>query len=770
MSSESSNAPGDTNPRQRVAHAERRTRLVAEIGAAESVEAALESLARGALAIFDDERMRRESERRTAERRFLDMIDGVDVVVWEADAVTLRPTFVNEHAERLLGYPAEWWLTEPECWNKLIHPDDCPRVMDACTTSIATGQDHELEYRMVATGGRVVWVQDRVRLVTDEQGYPRLLRGVLVDVTERRQARDALLEANHGLRAALDEVTERERTIARQAEQLRLLNELACAVGATLDVHSLCMLIVQQVAVVMGAARCAVLQYEAAAGRFRYAALWQRGQVLPAAGEQSFAAASSLSLQVLRTREPLVIQDTRESANELIHQRIRNGVLSMVIVPIHVGDDGWGTLNVGFSKPGQGTPERVALLNAIAAHLTIALRNAQLYSDLRAAHEQLQATQQQIVQQERLRALGEMASGIAHDLNNALAPVVGFAELLLKMPGALEDHAKARQYLDLIFRGAEDAAGVVRRLREFYRQREAKDLLAHVALSQVVEQVIALTQPSWKDQAQAEGRTVMIATDLQPMPPIAGNEPELREALINLVFNAIDAMPEGGTITLRTLRDGAEAIVEVADTGVGMTEDVRRRCLEPFFSTKGPRGTGLGLSMVHGTVQRHRGSIEIESASGRGTTFRIRLPLAQAGTAAGPSGASGEAQASAFGARPRRVLVVDDEPAVAAVTSAYLVADGHNVQVASNGLQALHLFRESLYDLVVTDRAMPEMSGEQLAAALKQLDPDVPVVMLTGFGDLMAAVGERPAHVEAVLGKPVTLAKLRETLATLTPP
>jgi signal transduction histidine kinase len=210
-----------------------------------------------------------------------------------------------------------------------------------------------------------------------------------------------------------------------------------------------------------------------------------------------------------------------------------------------------------------------------------------------------------------------MASGIAHDFNNALAVILGYSELLLHRPGVLADQEKATRYLKMMNTAAQDAGNVVNRLREFYRFRDAGEVFAPVDINQLVTSAVGLTKPKWQAQAQASGRTIEVKTAPGTVPLVAGNESELREALTNLIINAVDAMPHGGTITLRTFTDGPLVCLAVTDTGTGMTEETRRRCLEPFFSTKGASGTGLGLSMVYGTVvQRHQGTIDIETARG----------------------------------------------------------------------------------------------------------------------------------------------------------
>jgi signal transduction histidine kinase/ActR/RegA family two-component response regulator len=445
--------------------------------------------------------------------------------------------------------------------------------------------------------------------------------------------------------------------------------------------------------------------------------------------------------------------------------------LSLLVMPViaaYAALDNARALRVAFAE--------LRITSAHKEELLGALKGA--HSELTLTHEQLKATQAQVMEQERLRALGQMASGIAHDFNNALAPVVGFSELLLLQPEQWSDEAYMHQYLGLINTAARDASQVVRQLREFYRKPEEQEMLLPLDLNGLVQQVKEITSPRWRDQAQAAGVTLSVVTDLTPVPPVAGDEAALREVLTNLMFNAVDAMPHGGTIQLRTrVMPGAPAqdegpwvAIEVVDGGTGMTEEVRARCLDPFFTTKGSRGTGMGLSMAHGIVSRHGGALEIDSAWGHGTTMRIRLPgCASQQPAVSTIPDEGESSASPTATERRLgVLVVDDEPSVRQVVSAYLASYGCVADTACDGVEALRLFRSAPYDVVITDRAMPDMNGDSLARAVKQLSPSTPVIMLTGFGDMLHALDERPADVDLVLSKPILHADLRAALNQVT--
>jgi signal transduction histidine kinase len=413
----------------------------------------------------------------------------------------------------------------------------------------------------------------------------------------------------------------------------------------------------------------------------------------------------------------------------------------------------------GLSKP----VEKI-----VAGSVENLTRRKQAEDDLRASNRELEkalnelkATQQQVIQQERLSAIGQMASGIAHDFNNNLTPILGFAELLLHNDRLLDNKVEARRCLEMLRTSAKDAASVVSRLREFYRPAETDEEFPVVDLAKIVQQAVSLTEPKWRNQTQANGLTVVVTAEAKASPFVAGQESALREVLTNLIFNAVDAMPQGGRVSIETSVEGDDAVIRVRDTGTGMTESVRQRCLEPFFSTKGERGTGLGLSMVYGIIERHRGKLEIESAAGQGTTFIIHLPLAESSpvTVAAPSGTRSKSLLN--------VLIVDDEPRILEVVSAYLRCDGHSVSTAASGREALEKFQRNQFDLVVLDRVMPEMSGDQTARFIKQMRHDIPVIMLTGFGALIEVSGSQPAPVDVVLDKPVTLDALRQTIDKL---
>lgn len=383
------------------------------------------------------------------------------------------------------------------------------------------------------------------------------------------------------------------------------------------------------------------------------------------------------------------------------------------------------------------------LLDSFASQATLALENAQLYDMATRAIRTLEKSQEKFVQLERLRALGEMASGVAHDFNNILAAILGRVQILRPL---LEDPALRRE-VEVIERMAWDGARTVRRIQEFARIRREQPFVT-VGVNELINDVLDATCPRWKDQAEAQGVRYEVVKELGEIPTVAGDPAELREALMNLVLNSLDAMPHGGALRIRTTSADRSVVLTVTDTGCGMSEEATRRAFEPFFTTKGAQSTGLGLSVSYGIIRRHGGDIEIESREGQGTTFVIRLPVGK--------GAAVEEETKAPPVAPPRatILVIDDEEDVRTVLAEILMTQGHWVRMAASGREGLALFRDKHHDLVLTDLGMPEMSGWQVARAVKALSRETPVILVTGWGEGLDAQAVREGQVDFVLSKP----------------
>ncbi len=456
----------------------------------------------------------------------------------------------------------------------------------------------------------------------------------------------------------------------------------------------------------------------------------------------------------------------------------RGGLRSLVAAPLLVEGKVFGTL-IAARRPAESfSSADCEFLRQLSEHVALASHQAKLYGALQQAYDDLRQSQRTVMQQERLKALGAMASGIAHDINNAISPAALYVESLLERETTLS--SEARDHLGTIQRAIEDVAQTVSRMREFYRQREPQLVLAPIDLNRMVQQVVDLTRARWRDVPQERGIVIKLQSELAAgLPNVMGAEGEIRDALTNLIFNAVDAMTGGGTLTLRTRLipaqrrsngdDPAPVVhVEVGDTGVGMDEETKRRSLEPFFTTKGERGTGLGLAMVYGMTQRHSADMAIDSEPGKGTTVRLIFPVP---TSAVPSPVHTAAPVPSV---PHlRILVVDDDPLLLKSLRDILEKDGHVVTAASGGEAGISAFEDAQrrgesFAAVITDLGMPYVDGRTVAAAVKRASPATPVILLTGWGQRLLAEHDIPPFVDRLLSKPPKLNDLRMTLAELT--
>ncbi|MFQ5830131.1 MAG: GAF domain-containing protein [Candidatus Methylomirabilia bacterium] len=373
--------------------------------------------------------------------------------------------------------------------------------------------------------------------------------------------------------------------------------------------------------------------------------------------------------------------------------------------------------------------------------------------------------EKELIRSERVWAVGEMAAGVAHNFNNLLAVVLGRAQfVLLQMEEQKLQLGDVQRNLAVIERAALNGAATVRRLLEFTRDTPRAGVAVTVDVGELLTHTLELARHRWKDEAEAQGREIQVVLEPGPVPPAAGNPAELQEVLLCLILNAIDAMPQGGTLTLSSWAEDGSVCLAVKDTGIGIPEEVQSRIFEPFFTTKGPQATGLGLSASHGIIRRHEGEIVVNSREGHGTTFTIKLP---AGAAPAPR-VDRTAAITPQGGR-LRILIIDDEPEVRAIFRDIAEAAGHEVREAESGAEGLETLERQPVDLVCTDLGMPGMAGWQVADRVKARWPELPVALITGWGARVAPE-ELGAHgVDLLITKPFQAKALLHALADFRP-
>ena len=632
-------------------------------------------------------------------------------------------------------------------WVEQLHPDDRVRISQEWMRAVVGKRVYESEFRIRRSDTTYRWFQTRAHAVRDEAGQVTRWIKSSTDIED-------LKAAEHKLRT--------------QLERLGLLDRTTRAIGSGQDPGSVLAIVMATLERDFAIDLTCVCLYDAAAKSFLVEGVGARTRATAQALGIVKGAALEFDARGVDycMRGQLVYEPRLQAAPHTFPALAAGGFGSFVIAPLGLEGTVRGALVTARRVPEGYGSDDCEFLRQLSHHLALALDQAELYSQLQRAYEDLRQTQQRAVQEERLRALGQMASGIAHDINNALAPATLYLDILREHDKQMSETSRER--LALVQQAVEGVANTVGRMREFYRRGSTEQEQATVQVNPTIEHVIALTRARWDDMPKEQGFVIQVQSELfAELPDILGSSSELRDAFTNLLLNAVDAMPRGGLLTLRTFVSAQGRVcIEVADTGIGMDTQTRLRCLEPFFTTKGDRGSGLGLAMVYGMVSRYSGDIEIDSTPGVGTRFALSFPPAAA--AAGAAAGSRRAQAPL---RSLAILLIDDDPVVLATVQNTLEMDGHRVVALDSGVKGVQEFLAKAevepYDVVITDLGMPYMDGRKVAAAVKAAQPQTPVLLLTGWGQQMHAQDERPEHVDRILSKPPRLNELRQALAEL---
>ena len=698
------------------------------------------------------------AEIRASEEKFRTLANSMPQLAWMARA----DGFIHWYNQRWYEYTG----TTPEQmagwgWQTLHDPAMLPKVMANWTGAITAGRPFEMEFPLRGADGQFRMFLTRSQPLKDAAGKVTQWFGTNTDITVQKEAENKLRD---------------------QLTRLALLDQITRAISERLDFQSILQAVIRNLEDNLPADFCCVCLHDEPAKTFKVAQVGVKSEALArelAMPEHAVIPMDGNGLSHCALGQLVYEPDVREMKYPFPQRLAGSGLRSLVIAPLPVAGKVTGFLMVARCRANSFVSGECEFLKQLTEHVGLAAQQAKLHSALQAAYDDLQRTQQAAVQQERLRAFGQMASGIAHDINNAITPVMLYTELLLDDEPTLS--ARAREYIEAIKRSTHDVAATIARMREFYRQRPPQLTLAPIHLNVLAQQVLDLTRVRWSDGPQAQGLMIRTQVTLEDnLPEIMGVESEIRDALVNLIFNAVDAMAEGGTLTLRTVTKpiapepggttaARQVWLELTDTGKGMDDETRRRCLEPFFTTKGERGTGLGLAMVYGMIKRHSAGIEIDSTPGKGTTVRLLFPV----SAMVADEVSPPPTAIVLPAH-LRILFIDDDPLLIQSIGDSLSHDGHTVVTATGGQEGIHAFmhaqeRQEPFAVVITDLGMPYVDGRKVASAVKAASPSTPVIMLTGWGQRLEAEGDVPVQVDRLLSKPPRLRDLREALAACCP-
>ncbi|NUP99911.1 MAG: response regulator, partial [Armatimonadetes bacterium] len=605
-------------------------------------------------------------------------------------------------------------------------------------------------------------------LAASERKY-RELAGSLED--EVRQRTSDLRHANEQLNS-------------RNRELLRL-REIDATIHRSHDVGLVLQRVVDGVAEIVPASQAAIFLREPAADHLRLARYSTSAERRVAALEALLGDRlrdlrvplheDSLAGHTVRTREPFFTSDFERVLQSQVRDPLRRamapdiarimGIRSAIALPLVVDDELIGLLAFGSRE--LLDRDEVDRVQAFATQAAIAVVRARQERDLlehqaalQQAYDDLQRSQEQVINLEKMRAIGEMTSGVAHNFNNALTAILGTAQLVL-----MEDLSQPVAHrLRIIERTAQDAALLVQRIRAFTKDEPPQTTATD--LNELMTDAAAMTEPRWKHHVDRVDSPITVDLELRAQRPVEVEPASIREVLINLILNAVNAMPQGGRLQLRTWDEGEEVALAVRDSGIGMSEETRQRCFEPFFTTGGDKGTGLGLSVAYGIIQRHNGEIRVSSSLGVGTEFVITLPAARQ---AAPARVALSEAAADDELPPLHALVVDDQPMVRQTIGEMLRALGHSATIANDGQEAVDVFDPSEHQLVITDWGMPGMSGLAVARAIKSRSPATPVVLVTGLDANLPAEVITAEEIDTRLQKPVALRDLARAIHTVHP-
>jgi signal transduction histidine kinase/ActR/RegA family two-component response regulator len=583
-------------------------------------------------------------------------------------------------------------------------------------------------------------------------GVPLIVREMVIgtmvvessnpEVHFRQSEIDLLYNFAHQAAIAIGNAKLYEDSLAK-IKQLTILYEIGKTLSSTLDLDELLKKALELLREQWGYALCSIYLLDRAKDE-----LYMRqviGRDLDEVKERRFkVGGDGIIGWVAKIGELLYVPDVSKDPRYITGSTERK---SEAAFPLKVKDQVIGVLNIESNELNGFDEEDLKVLSSFASQVSIFIENAQLFADLKKALQELKQAQDQIIQAEKLKALGEMASGVAHDFNNVLAVILGNIQLILHQLDHLSLE-EVREQLKVIERSSKDGAETIRRIQEFTRVRRDKEFIP-LSLNEIIREVVSVTQPRWKDQAQKRGIQIELITQLEDIPLILGKPSELREVLTNIIFNAVDAMPEGGILTISAQPQTDDWVeVRIVDTGIGMTEEVKRRIFDPFFTTKGVTNSGLGMSVSYGIVKRHGGEILIESELGKGTTFILHLPI---GYGEEPKVTK---EAPVKETHPARILVIDNEDSAREILSKILRAKGHQVVVASDGEEGIERFRSGEFDLVFTNLGMPKISGWEVGKTIKGLNPKVLIAMITGWGMKLNREKMRESGIDLIISKP----------------
>jgi signal transduction histidine kinase/CheY-like chemotaxis protein len=544
-----------------------------------------------------------------------------------------------------------------------------------------------------------------------------------------------------GLRTKLIEERTTADALGRQFQELKDLFKVSCGINSKIDLATILDTITKDIVLCLKADQSSLMFYNPNTNRLECISAY--GLDSDKIKGRELELGQSITGWVVKNNQALLLQDDVDPSKYNGFVEKDRNITSALCIPLRANGLIKGVLNVNLiNRQRRFNETHLELLSIFAETAGIAIERASL-------HQELKERMNQLIETEKFKAVGKLISALMHDFNNFLSIIIGRAQLL----SVQTRDSNLSKHIEAIIKVSTQAADIIQRLNQFGIPIPEKEF-TNLDLNQVVNEAIELTRPKWNDWSKLKGVKIKTEKNLTSIPPLFGNAADLREVIINIILNSIDALPKGGLISFRTWEEEESIFLSIKDNGLGMNEEVKKKLFDPFFSTKQEKGNGLGMTVAQSIILQHHGRIGVESEQGKGTTFIIKFPVSKAREQEKPT----ELELSTG---KIRVLLIEDDEDLRGVLVEMLSQEGHEVKVACSGTEGISLMKVEKYDIIITDLGISGMTGWDFAAQAKEINSKIPIILVSGWGEQMLTKEAKDLGVEVVLSKPIKRENLK---------
>ena len=697
-----------------------------------------------------------------SEKKYRDLFEKIPIGIYVTDSAE-KIVDMNQKMKQMIGIDEQRDFFTSDIMKHYTDPQDRADWQNKLEKS-GEVQFHETLFK--CHDGTEIWVSENASLMKNPEGR-QFCEVTIEDITTRKKAEAAFSETYLKLNSAHTELNER-------AKWMGILNRFMIDIAKRIDGQSILNIVLNYLVENFTTAFTGLMLSSSDGTSISIEPFINSNEKneeqLPSK-KMSVFAMNPTDRDLIRTATPGIQTLSAEyllniPAKSELHKFLQNlvspGPGAIIIIPVDTIRENNTAILMALEKNEINSNEKY-FLDTMTEFVSMNFENLKLYEKLKESYENLERAQESMKKHERIKAMGQIASGITHDINNTLAPVTLYTEALIETEEGLSE--RGRRFLKTIQNAVSDIENVTQRLRAFYKHDDDR-IPESIFIKDLFNEVIELTRPRWESVPNKKGSIIKIKMDLEdPLSRIVGHRSDIREALVNCIFNAVDAIQKDGTITLGEKILSGYIKITVADTGLGMTEEQVSSCQNPFYTTKGSEGTGLGLSEVLAMIQRHEGNLDVISELGKGTVIELSFPaIEHSDTAELQNGCENTSGCL-------RILCVDDDSRILESLSEMLTLDGHDVETAESGAEGLLILnkylKEKPFDAVISDLGMPGMDGFAFARRARELLPELPVIILSGWGNQLGKAEDISSDIYYVLSKPPRMNILRNTLNTI---